>query len=244
MSEISLDDPPSHVPGQPPLPARPPVQNISVWLEKYSIMAALLATRFPHEVPEPLPTRRRSLRLRGTLTTTAGSDTTAAIGARRSPRRTSTRPSPMPASIVRPSRVRHGQCQDARTAKMHVLPPRGPRGPGVPTESSPPLVWLGPGPTHGLPRTTAAVLAPPLSVIGVPPVQRWVVQADDIASCCYEHSCLDCGGRIPAYTVPVVDKRDRTGPRGGQKGSYWPRSPIQPQRTPLGHPFPSQGHHY
>ena len=52
MSEISLDDPPSHLPGQPPLLARPPVQNISVWVEKFSVMAALLASRFPEKAPE------------------------------------------------------------------------------------------------------------------------------------------------------------------------------------------------
>ena len=52
MSEIALDDPPVQVPGQPPLPARPPVQDISVWVEKYSVMAALLASRFPEKAPE------------------------------------------------------------------------------------------------------------------------------------------------------------------------------------------------
>ena len=52
MSEISLDDLPAHVPGQPPLPARPPVQNISIWLEKFSVMAALIASRFPEKAPE------------------------------------------------------------------------------------------------------------------------------------------------------------------------------------------------
>ena len=52
MSEIALDDPPVQVPGQPPLPARPPVQDISVWVEKYLVMAALLASRFPEKAPE------------------------------------------------------------------------------------------------------------------------------------------------------------------------------------------------
>ena len=52
MSEITGDDLPTPIPGQPPLPARPPVQNISVWVEKFSIMAALIASRFPQKVPE------------------------------------------------------------------------------------------------------------------------------------------------------------------------------------------------
>ena len=52
MSEITGDDLPTPMPGQPPLPARPPVQNISVWVEKFSIMAALIASRFPQKAPE------------------------------------------------------------------------------------------------------------------------------------------------------------------------------------------------
>ena len=52
MSEISLDDPPPPTPGQPPPPAHPPIQNISVWVEKFSVMAALLVSRFPQKDPE------------------------------------------------------------------------------------------------------------------------------------------------------------------------------------------------
>jgi hypothetical protein len=47
MSEISLDDPLPPTPGQPPL-----LQNISVWVEKFSVMAALLVSRFPQKAPE------------------------------------------------------------------------------------------------------------------------------------------------------------------------------------------------
>ena len=52
MSEISVDDIPQQTPGHPPLPARPPIQDISVWMEKYSVMAAILSTRFPERAPE------------------------------------------------------------------------------------------------------------------------------------------------------------------------------------------------
>ena len=52
MADISLDDPPTPAPGQPPLPTRPPIQNLSIWVEKFSIMAALLASRYPHKAPE------------------------------------------------------------------------------------------------------------------------------------------------------------------------------------------------
>ena len=41
--------PPQHTPGQPPLPVRPPILNISVWIEKYSVM---LSSRFPEKAPE------------------------------------------------------------------------------------------------------------------------------------------------------------------------------------------------
>ena len=46
MSEISLDDHVAQIPGQPP------IQNILAWVEKYSVMAALLASRFPDKAPE------------------------------------------------------------------------------------------------------------------------------------------------------------------------------------------------
>ena len=62
MAEISLDDPPSQGPGQPPLPARPPVQDISVWMEKYSIMVALLASRFPEKAPKLFAYQASSIR--------------------------------------------------------------------------------------------------------------------------------------------------------------------------------------
>lgn len=52
MTEITLDELPSNSAGHPPLPARPPIQDISVWLERYSIMAALLSARFPEKAPE------------------------------------------------------------------------------------------------------------------------------------------------------------------------------------------------
>ena len=52
MSDITLDDLPTPGPGQPPLPARPPIQDITTWVEKFSLMAAILATRFPEKAPE------------------------------------------------------------------------------------------------------------------------------------------------------------------------------------------------
>ena len=39
---------------QPPLPTRPPIQDIATWVETFSLMAALLATRFTEKPPELL----------------------------------------------------------------------------------------------------------------------------------------------------------------------------------------------
>lgn len=52
MAEISISDDPPQAPGRPPAPARPPVQEISQWVERFSIMAAILCTRFPEKAPE------------------------------------------------------------------------------------------------------------------------------------------------------------------------------------------------
>ena len=54
MNEISSDDPPSAIPGHPPPPPRKPIQDISRWVEKFSIMAAVLTTRYPEKAPELL----------------------------------------------------------------------------------------------------------------------------------------------------------------------------------------------
>ena len=52
MSEMTVDDNTPQTPGRPPAPARLPITDISQWLERYSLMAAVLATRFPEKAPE------------------------------------------------------------------------------------------------------------------------------------------------------------------------------------------------
>ena len=52
MAEVSLDSEPVPVPGRPPPPGRTPVQDISQWIERFSLMAATLTTRFPEKAPE------------------------------------------------------------------------------------------------------------------------------------------------------------------------------------------------
>ena len=51
MAEVSAEDPP---PGNTtrPTPPKIPITDISQWLEKYSVMAAVLAQRFPEKAPE------------------------------------------------------------------------------------------------------------------------------------------------------------------------------------------------
>ncbi len=52
MAEITTDADLPLTPGRPPAPARLPITEISQWLEKYSLMAAILTTRFPSKAPE------------------------------------------------------------------------------------------------------------------------------------------------------------------------------------------------
>ena len=52
MSEMTVDNDAPQTPGLPQAPVRLPLTDISQWLEKYSLMAAVLATRFPEKVPE------------------------------------------------------------------------------------------------------------------------------------------------------------------------------------------------
>ena len=52
MAEVTAHEEPPQSPGHAPLPAGPPVTDISKWLERYSIMAAILSTRFPEKAPE------------------------------------------------------------------------------------------------------------------------------------------------------------------------------------------------
>ena len=54
MSEVTadVDLPLPQPPGRPPPPARLPTTDISQWVERFSLMAATLVTRFPEKAPE------------------------------------------------------------------------------------------------------------------------------------------------------------------------------------------------
>ena len=52
MAELTIDDLPSQVLGRAPPPARLPITNISHWMERYALLAAVLCSRFPEKAPE------------------------------------------------------------------------------------------------------------------------------------------------------------------------------------------------
>lgn len=52
MAELTVDDTPPHIPGRAPLPARLPITDISHWVERFSLMAAVLCSRFPDKAAE------------------------------------------------------------------------------------------------------------------------------------------------------------------------------------------------
>jgi len=52
MAEVTVDAEPTQIPGRPPAPGRLPITNISQWMERYSLMAAALASRFPAKAAE------------------------------------------------------------------------------------------------------------------------------------------------------------------------------------------------
>ena len=52
MSDILIDEDVPHTPGRLPAPPRPPIDEISLWVERFSLMAAVLCTRFPEKAPE------------------------------------------------------------------------------------------------------------------------------------------------------------------------------------------------
>ena len=54
MADIATDEAPTSEPSRPRTPARLPITNISQWVERYSLMAAVLCTRFPQKAPELL----------------------------------------------------------------------------------------------------------------------------------------------------------------------------------------------
>lgn len=92
ISEIAVDSDVPQVPGRPPPPARPPITEITQWVERFSLMAAVLATRFPDKAPELWAYRLQSFAQNVTTTALAGYHTIANTGEKSSREKTSTGP--------------------------------------------------------------------------------------------------------------------------------------------------------
>lgn len=54
MAEITTDETLPTEPGRPPAPARLPITNISQRVKQFSLMAAVICSRFPQKAPELL----------------------------------------------------------------------------------------------------------------------------------------------------------------------------------------------
>ena len=52
MAEVSIDEDTPQLPGRLPAHGRLPITDISRWLERYSLLAAVLCSRFPHKAGE------------------------------------------------------------------------------------------------------------------------------------------------------------------------------------------------
>ena len=52
MAELTIEEDPPPSANRLPTPARPPTRSISQWIERYSLIAALISSRFPDKAPE------------------------------------------------------------------------------------------------------------------------------------------------------------------------------------------------
>ena len=109
MSEVSINDDTSQTPGL--ASAHLPVTKISRWLERYSLMAAILCTRFPHKAGELLAHQATIVGAERWVTYDRQFCREALV------RKISTGPSLTHGSTVRPSQTR-------RNCPLCVLPPR------------------------------------------------------------------------------------------------------------------------
>ena len=231
MSEISLDDPPPHTPGQPPLPARPPIQDISVWIEKYSVMAALLASRFPEKAPELFAYQASIVRAERNF------DDRRWVAYDRCYRREALSQKNLDWSVPN-ARLYN----EAFTGRARAVPrcsfclqedhisqacPRNPNRPWFGWLQDPSIPFSSPQ----WPLTSRPSQSPECC-------RRYNEGRckQSITSCRYSHSCLVCGGPHPRLHCP----------RGGQRGSSGrPRSPFNPPRRQAQPPFPpAVGHHF
>ena len=216
MSEIALDDLPSQSPGQMPVPARPPIQSISVWIEKYSVMAALLASRFPEKASELFAYQASIIRAERNF------EDRRWVAYDRCYRREALSQRNLDWSVPN-ARLYN----EAFTGRARAIPrcsfclqedhvaqscPRNPNRP-----------WFG-----WFPDTPGYVVPPHRPSTSRPPQSAECCRRyndgkcrQTLATCRYAHKCLECSGPHPRLHCP----------RGGQKGPARPRSPIQPRQA-------------
>ena len=215
MSEISLDDSPSHTPGQPPLPARPPIQNISAWVEKFSVMAALLASRFPENAPELFAYQASVVRAERNF------DNRRWVAYDRCYRREALAQKNLDWSVPNARLYNEAFTGHARAVPRcsfclqedHVSQacPRNPNRP-----------WFGwlPAPSHSLQTPQSPRVAQSAECC-----RRYNDGKCKLSpnTCRYSHCCTECGGPHPRLQCP----------RGGHRGNYArPCSPISQPRQP------------
>ena len=218
MSEISIDDIPTHTPGHPPLPARPPILDVSMWTEKFCSMAAVLSTRFPEKAPEFFAYLASILRADRNF------DDGRWVAYDRCYRREALAQKNLDWSVPN-ARLYN----EAFTGRARVVPrcnyclqedhvaqscPRNPNRPW--------FGWLPHGPDNrGLGPSRQP---PPRGQPPAEPCRRYNAGTCRLAAtaCRYLHRCLECGGPHPRPQCP----------RGGSRGAARSRSPIQRQPPP------------
>lgn len=221
MSEISLDELSTNAPGQPPLPARPPVQDISVWIEKFSVMAALLASRFPEKAPELFAYQASIVRAERNF------DGCRWVAYDRCYRREALALKNLNWSVPN-ARLYN----EAFTGHAKAIPrcsyclQEDHSAHACPRNSNRP--WFGWIPDGATPPDQRPASRPTQSTECCRRYNDGRCK-QTVSTCCYAHRCIECNGPHPRIHCP------RTGPRTARPRSpiNWPRS-AQPTIPPVG----------
>ena len=194
---------------QAPLQAGPPIQNISVWVEKFSVMAALLVSRFPQKAPELFAYQASIIRAERNF------DDRCWVTYDRCDRREALAQKNVDWSIPN-ARLYN----EAFTGHASIIPrcsfclqedhlsqvcPHNPNRPW--------FGWLNDPTQSNLGQQTSQSLECCRRFNG------WKCKQPAF-SCRYSHRCIDCGGPHPRLNCT----------RGSQRGGARPRSPLQPTR--------------
>ena len=226
MSEVTTDIDPPHVPGRPPPPARLPITEISQWVERFSVMAATLATRFPEKAPELFAYQASIVRAERNY------EPGRWVSYDRQFRREALARNDLNWSVTDPRLY-----SEAFTGRAKTIPrcqfclqddhsgqycPRNPDRPW--------LNWLSDVPP---PHTPQPAGLPPAA--GPSPRQRPLAELCRrfnegrcrYARCRYTHSCRDCGGPHPVVSCPQARTATPGRSRSPARPVYLPPQPAQ-----------------